>query len=81
MRLEEIRSTETGETLKLVIRRDAPLRLCGAFGGIRLSFKGCRLVSALRSGLRNYSCSLRAFLRFRLRAKAAFTRRFSPGFR
>jgi len=27
------------------------------------------------------SCSLRAFLRFRLRAKAAFTRFFSPGFR
>jgi hypothetical protein len=27
------------------------------------------------------SCSLRAFLRFRLRAKAALTRRFSPGLR
>ena len=26
-------------------------------------------------------CSLRAFLRFRLRAKAAFTRFFSPGFK
>jgi len=28
-----------------------------------------------------YSASLRAFLRFRLRANAAFTRFFSPGFR
>ena len=30
---------------------------------------------------RFYSCSLRAFLRLRLRASASFTRFFSPGFR
>jgi hypothetical protein len=29
----------------------------------------------------NYSCSLRTFFRFRLRASASFTRFFSPGFR
>ena len=29
----------------------------------------------------NYSCSLRAFFRLRLRASASFTRFFSPGFR
>ncbi len=28
-----------------------------------------------------YSCSFRAFFRLRLRAKASFTRFFSPGFR
>jgi len=31
--------------------------------------------------LRDYSCSFRAFLRLRLRAKASLVRRFSPGFR
>lgn len=30
---------------------------------------------------KTYSASLRAFFRFRFRAKAAFTRFFSPGFR
>jgi hypothetical protein len=29
----------------------------------------------------SYSCSLRIFFRARLRAKASFTRRFSPGFK
>jgi len=37
--------------------------------------------AAARGGPENYSCSLRAFLRLRLRASASFTRFFSPGFK
>ena len=53
------------------------LRLFSAFPRERAGWPGLRFCGRKSS----YSASFRAFLRFRLRAKAAFTRFFSPGFR
>jgi hypothetical protein len=41
----------------------------------------CKNPPILAGGLFNYSISRGRFLRFRLRARASFVRRFSPGFR
>jgi hypothetical protein len=43
--------------------------------------RGKRAVTPRVTARINQSCSFRAFLRLRLRAKASFTRFFSPGFR
>jgi len=62
-------------------RRDCRPDSLQAILRLSLSCFESRLDVAIRGGLINQSCSLRAFLRFRLRAKAALTRFFSPGFR
>jgi hypothetical protein len=50
-------------------------------GTILREGKAARLPFAPPVGTTDYSISRRLFFRFRLRAKACFTRNFSPGFR